>query len=262
MIKKIVELYSYRELLLNLVVKELKVKYKDSVLGFFWSLLNPALLIVIYTFVFSIVFTNKGIDNFSLFLMAGLLPWLSFSNTLNMSANAIVGNSALIRKIYFPRELFPLAIVLANAFSLLFELGLLMILLAVFGYSFYAYLPIVLLALILQLMLTIGFGLMVSAVTVRFRDLKQLINIVLRAGFFVTPIIYPLSRLENIPELYQSLLRLNPMASIVMLYKLALYYNKVPGTIIFAGAVLGSVSIFIAGFAIFSRLAPNFAKEI
>jgi ABC-type polysaccharide/polyol phosphate export permease len=264
--KKIIELYSYRELLQNLVVKELKNKYKDSALGFFWSLIRPLMLMVIYTFVFSIIF-NRGIKHFPLFLMAGLLPWNFFAVSLNMATNSIIGNAALIKKIYFPRELFPISVVLANAFSLLFEMSLLAVFLVIFGYNFIPYLPIVAVAFVLALVMTTGFALLVSSLTVRLRDLKQLVPVALTMGFYLTPIIY---RLEDIPTKallginvnLQHILRLNPMSSVVQLFKLALYYNKVPGMIIFAGALLGALAVFAVGYTVFMRLSPSFAKEI
>lgn len=260
--QKVIELYSYRELLRNLVIKELKLKYKSSFLGFLWSLLNPLLLMGIYTLVFSVIFSGRKIEHFPLFLMAGLLPWTSFAASLNMTTNSIIGNRALIGKIYVPRELFPYSVVLANAFSFVFEMLLLFVPLAILGYNFYRYLPIVLLAFVLQTLLAAGFGLALSSVTVYFRDMKQLITLILRLWFYITPILYSFDQLERLPVIFQSLFRLNPMASIVMLYKLPLYYNKMPGASIFIGALVSTGLVFIVGVKIFARLEPNFARDI
>ncbi len=261
-LRKVAELYSYRELLKNLVVKELKLKYKSSFLGFLWSLINPLFLMLIYTLVFSVIFSGRRIEHFPLFLIAGLLPWTSFASSLNMTTNSIIGNRALIGKIYVPRELFPFSVVLANAFSFIFEMLLLFVPLAILGYNFYRYLPIVVLAFVLQTILAAGFGLALSSVTVYFRDMKQLITLILRLWFYVTPILYPFDRLEMLPEVFQSLFRLNPMASIVMLYKLPLYYNKMPGISIFAGAFISAGVVFAIGYIVFARLEPNFARDI
>ena len=260
--QKVLELYSYRELLKNLVIKELKLKYKSSFLGFLWSLVNPFFLMLIYTLVFSVIFSGKKIEHFPLFLMAGLLPWVSFSSSLTMTTNSIIGNGSLIKKIYFPRELFPYSVVLANAFSLIFEMLVLFVPLAILGYNYFPYLPIVALAFVLQTILAAGFGLLLSSVTVYFRDTKQLIVLILRMWFYLTPILYPFDQLEKLPEIFQGLFRMNPMASIVMLYKLPLYYNKMPGLTIFASALLSTVIVFIIGLTVFTRLQSNFARDI
>lgn len=247
---------------MNLVIKELKIKYKSSMLGFFWSLLRPALLILIYTFVFSVLFKADRLPNYPLFLMSGLMPWLFFAQSITVSTSSIIGNAGLIKKIYFPRELFPLSMILANGFSFLIEMLLLAFLLTMFGYRYYAYLPVVMLAMILQLLLIVGFSLFLSAVTVRFRDMKQMIEIVLRMWFYLTPIIYEMSKFDKAPAYAQAILRLNPMGSIVMLYKLPLYYNKTPGAIMFIAAITETAIIFTVGTLVFNRLSPSFAKEI
>jgi len=139
MISNFKVLFSYRELLFSLTRKELKVKYRGSVLGFLWSLLNPILTMLVYSFVFSIVL-RAGIKDFAIFLICALLPFNFLSNSVNYGTSSIVANSNLVNKIYFPREIIPLSIVFANLVNFLFELIALFIVLAIMGYKFYLYL--------------------------------------------------------------------------------------------------------------------------
>src|SRR4030066_602448 len=138
MISHFKKLYAYRELLFTLIKKELKVKYRGSVLGFFWSLLNPILIMLVYSFVFSIVI-KQGIPEFAIFLICALLPFNFFSNSVNYGAGSIINNANLVKKIYFPKEIIPLSIVFANLVNFFLELIVLFIILAIFGYKFYMY---------------------------------------------------------------------------------------------------------------------------
>jgi ABC-2 type transport system permease protein len=264
MLENIKKLFSYRELLYNLTKKELKVKYRGSVLGFFWSLLNPILTMLVYSFVFSIVL-QSGIKEFAIFLICALLPFNFLSNSVNYGAGSIIGNSNLINKIYFPREIIPLSVVFANLINFLLELVALFIVLAIMGYKFYIYLYILPLVIFIEFFLVAGMTLLVSALNVLFRDLQHLITIIMMVWFFGTPVIYPL---EMVPEKYQFIIKLNPMTVYTSYYRNIFYYVKFPGSGGFPSAVETLIAvgitlvIFFTGYLVFKKLEYRFAEEI
>jgi ABC-2 type transport system permease protein len=172
MFADIKKLFSYRELLISLTKKELKVKYRGSVLGFFWSLLNPILTMLVYSFVFSIVL-RAGIQQFAIFLICALLPFNFLSNSVNYGSGSIISNSNLVNKIYFPREILPLSVVFSNLVNFFFELIALFIVLAFMGYKFYLFLYLLPVLIFIQFFLVVGMTLLVSALNVFFRDLQH-----------------------------------------------------------------------------------------
>ncbi|MFA5015645.1 MAG: ABC transporter permease [Actinomycetota bacterium] len=264
MFSAIKTLFSYRELLLSLTKKELKVKYRGSVLGFFWSLLNPILTMLVYSFVFSMVL-RAGIQEFAVFLICVLLPFNFLSNSVNYGTGSIIGNSNLVNKIYFPREIIPLSVVLANLFNFLLELVALFIVLGIMGYRFYIYLYVLPIVIFIQFFLVVGMTLLVSALNVFFRDLQHLITIIMMVWFFGTPVIYPLSM---VPEKYQFIMKINPMTIYAAYYRNIFYFVKYPEGAGFPSApetllALGiTFFIFFLGYFVFKRLEPRFAEEI
>jgi lipopolysaccharide transport system permease protein len=265
MFADIKKLFSYRELLVSLTKKELKVKYRGSVLGFFWSLLNPILTMLVYSFVFSIVL-RAGIEQFAIFLICALLPFNFLSNSVNYGSGSIVSNGNLVNKIYFPREILPLSVVFSNLVNFLFELAALFIVLSFMGYRFYLFLYILPVLIFIQFFLVVGMTLLVSALNVFFRDLQHLITIVMMVWFFGTPIIYPLSM---VPERYQVYIKfINPMTIYAAYYRNIFYYVKYTEnagfpTLAETLAALGiSLLIFFIGYFVFKKMEPRFAEEI
>jgi ABC-2 type transport system permease protein len=265
MLENIKKLFSYRELLVSLTKKELKVKYRGSVLGFFWSLLNPILTMLVYSFVFSIVL-RAGIEQFAVFLICALLPFNFLSNSVNYGSGSIISNSNLVNKIYFPREILPLSVVFSNLVNFLFELTALFIVLAFMGYKFYLFLYLLPVLILIQFFLVVGMTLLVSALNVFFRDLQHLITIVMMVWFFGTPIIYPLSM---VPERFQPYIKfINPMTIYAAYYRNIFYYVKYPENAGFP-SVLETVTalgitflIFFIGYFVFKKMEPRFAEEI
>ena len=264
MISNFKKLFSYRELLFSLTKRELKVKYRGSFLGFFWSLLNPVLIMLVYSFVFSFVF-RAGIEEFSIFFLCGLLPFNFFTNSVNYGANTIISNANLVKKIYFPKEIIPLSTVFSNLINFLLELLVLFIVLAIFGYKFYIYIYYLPVILLFQIVFIIGFTLLVSSLNVLFRDLGHLVSILMTVWFFGTPIIYPLSR---VPEGFQFWMLLNPMAVFTTFYRNIFYYVKYPEgyywppieIIIICLAI--TFGFFFLGYYVFKKIEPRFAEEI
>ncbi len=270
MLEKVRELYKYRELLANLVKRELKVKYKRSVLGFFWSLLNPLLTMLVFTFVFAFVLRIPppknawGLSSFPMFLLCALLPWNFLSLSLGSSVGSIVGNSNLIRKIYFPREILPTSLTLANLINFFLECLVLLLFLAILGYPFYLYLPFLLPILFIELLFVIGMALIFSFLNVYFRDVEHFVGIILMIWFYATPVIYPFDMIpvkwRGLP--IQSILKLNPMTALALCYRDVLYFCRMPDLSLLLYTGLLSLVVLIVAYLLFKRYEPFFAEEV
>jgi len=259
MIARLRELYSFRELLWALVVRELKVKYKNSALGFFWSLLNPVVTMLVFTFVFSFVF-RAGIEHFPLFFLAGMLPWNFFALSLNRATTSMIENANLIKKVYFPREVIPLSILITNLINFGLELVVLFAFLLAWGYFFLPYLPVVLLAVVLLFLFTGGLAMFLSAAAVYFRDLQQLVPLGVMIWFYGTAVIYPL---EFIPASVRAILMYgNPMNPLISLFRGSLYGLSWPKWHVLVYCAVAAVAAFALGYGLFARMARNLAKEV
>ena len=268
-------LLRHRGLVQTLVVRDLKARYRGSVLGFFWSFANPLLLLLVYTFVFSVVldgFRPVEIEPYALFLFCGLLPWTWFSSGLTEAGNSLVANGNLIKKVLFPAEVLPVVAVFANMVHFLLALPILvaaLILLAPTapGLSELVWFPIV---VGVQLLLTLGLGLFLAALTVHFRDIKDLLSNVLTLWFFATPIIYPMSAVAGrgpevggLAPLGKVLMDLNPFAHLAISYQEILFYDGPFGHWKWLLALAGAGAVlFAAGYAFFDRLRDSFAEEV
>lgn len=266
MVSKLREIYAFRELLFNLVKKELKLRYRNSVLGFFWSLLNPLLMMLIFTFVFAHVF-KLGIKDFPVFLLVGLLPWNFFNLSISAASGSLVSYASLVKKVYFPREILPVSFVLADLMNFLLALVVLFGFLVFYGYNFYVYVPLLLLIVLLQTILTIGFALILSSLNVYFRDIQYIITVSLLALFYATPIIYSYQMVEKM-SLFRRLpwlltiYKLNPLTALVILYRTILYETRLPslGLVLYAAGV--SIGTLLVGYLVFRRLGPAIAEEV
>jgi homopolymeric O-antigen transport system permease protein len=257
------QLLRHRALIQSLVARELKARYRGSVLGVVWSFLNPLLLLLIYTFVFSVVVpgsSSRQMEHFPLFLFCGILPWTWFSSSLLESSNVLIAGGPLLRKVLFPAEVLPIVTVLAGLVH--FALGLPILIAFIVYYRVPITADIAWLPLIVadQLLLTTGLALLVSSLTVHFRDLRDLLSNLLILAFFATPIVYPLAQA---PDWARPLLLLNPFTHLAVAYQEVLV---VPGPftgwprVIELGAA--SVAICIAGYFVFNRLRDTFAEEV
>jgi lipopolysaccharide transport system permease protein len=244
------------------VSRELKARYRGSVLGFFWSFANPLLLLLVYTFVFSYVMRPpEGIHDYALFLFCGLLPWTWFQTSLVESSGILISGGNLIKKVMFPAEILPIVTVLSNLVHFLFGLLILVVFLIYFQAPLQPlellWFPVV---VVVQLVLTLGFALILSALTVHFRDIKDLLGNLLTLWFFATPIIYPM---QQAPENMRWVLNLNPMAHLAISYQEVLFYVGPHGHWRWLMALAGiSVVVFLAGYFVFDRLRDSFAEEV
>jgi ABC-2 type transport system permease protein len=275
-LRRAADVWHYRELLGNFVRKELKVKYKNSVLGFVWSLLNPMLYLVVFYVVFQVVL-EAGIPSFPIFFLAGLLPWTLFSTALGGATTSIVANAGLVGKVWFPREILPLAAIGAAFVHFLLQMLVLVAALAVFRFApAWGYLPLVPLALGTLLVLVAALSVALAAVNVYWRDTQHLLELVLLAWFWLTPIVYPVAQ---IAERAGSLYLLNPVTSVVLAFQRALYGTAVapsadgPRPLLPDAGVwwyarnLGivtaaAVGLLVAALWLFGRLEDNLAEEL
>ncbi len=264
MLQNLSVLVRYRGLIQTLVARDLKARYRGSVLGFFWSFINPLLLLSIYSFVFTTVLprpADSSLEPYALFMFCGILPWTWFSSSILESSNVLIAGGNLIKKVVFPAEVLPIVTVLANMAH--FFLGL-PILAAFLIYYQRPLDPIELLwfpvIVFVQLLLLLGLSLLVSALTVHFRDLKDILGNLLTLWFFATPIIYPMF---EAPERYRWLLNANPMTHLAISYQEVLFYIGPHGHWKWLIALLlGSVVVFFAGYFVFDRLRDSFAEEV
>jgi ABC-2 type transport system permease protein len=259
-----------RELLWNLTLRELRTKYRRSVLGWTWSLLNPLATVVIYGFVFGRLFgatapvgDPSGLDNFALFLLCALLPWNFFVMVQNTAMGSIIGNAGLVRKVAFPREVLPLSQVGHGMVQFSIEMGLLAVVLLFFETAFLRWIPVTIVLMVLLAAFAAGLGMALSAVGVYFRDLPYLWGIVLQVWFFATPIVYPPSLLEDkLPTWAYNLLSLNPMFRFAEAFRATLYNGAAPGATTMLGLAVVSIVTLVLGWKIFERLANRFAEEL
>jgi ABC-type polysaccharide/polyol phosphate export permease len=263
MFRNLSQLVRYRGLIQSLVARELKARYRGSVLGFFWSFINPLLLLLIYTFVFTVVLPARtpGLQPYALFLFCGILPWTWFSSSLLESSNVLIAGGNLIKKVLFPAEVLPIVTVLANLVHFLLGLPILVIFLIYYQRPFeltkLAWFPVVVLV---QLVLTLGLALIISALTVHFRDIKDILANLLTFWFFATPIIYPMSQIPSATG--RALLNLNPFTHLAISYQEILFYDAFGHWKWLLALGAASVALFLVGYFLFDRLRDSFAEEV
>ena len=271
MLRNLARLGRYRGLIQSLVARELKARYRGSVLGFFWSFFNPLLLLLVYTFVFTYVMLgahDKRIEPYALFMFCGILPWTWFSSSLAEAAGVLIAGGNLIKKVLFPAEILPIVTVLANMvhyfFGLVILAGFLIWYQRPLNFSELALFPVVVLV---QLILTTSFALLLSALTVHFRDIRDILSNLLTFWFFATPIIYPYFMFQDPltgQEKWQGqLLKLNPFTHLAITYQEILFFNGPVGHLKWL-LVLGVISIgfFLFAYWVFDRLRDTFAEEV
>ncbi len=248
----------YGSLIRNLVGKQLHLKYRGSALGFLWSLLNPLSMVLVYTVVFSYVM-RFPVENYALFLVAGVIHWEFFSAAASDSTGAIIENRELIRKIYFPTIILPASLVVFELIQLgLAFLAFMLIYLVLGGSLWWGHLlyPV---ALLIQFVFVLGISALISASTVFLRDLQHLVQIALRLMFWLTPIIYPLS---SVPANTVPFFQINPMTSYVVIYRALLYDRTWPDMFWWVLAIGFAGASFATGIFVFSFLSPRFAEEV
>lgn len=261
--QRLKEIYEYREMIFRLVRKELRGRYKGSVLGFLWTFLNPLLQLLVYTVVFSVIM-RSGIEQYYLFLFVALVPWIFFSSALTGGSTSIINSGDMIKKIYFPREVMPIAYITSSFVNMLLSFVVVFVVLIVTGFGVnpvaLLYLPIIMLV---EYVLCLGITLLVSALTVYLRDLAYMLGIISMAWQFLTPVMYPQSQVADVlPESLMRIWNLNPMTPIINAYRDILYYKTVPELETLVAAVVLGVVVLVIGELVFVKLQKGFAEEL
>jgi lipopolysaccharide transport system permease protein len=269
------ELHQYRYLLHNLVVRDLKVRYKNSVLGVLWSLLNPLLMMTVFTLLFTVLIPDENTRQYGVFILVGLLPWNFFSGSLIAGTVAIMNNASLIKKVYFPRELLPLAAVLSNLVNFSLALVVLAFFLYFSGLGVTIHALWIIPLLLTQIIFTIGLCLFLGTLQVFYRDTLMILEVTLLAWFFLTPIFYSFDRLGDSSQILgitfnpSVVMRwLNPMASLVDGYRTVLWGSMASTG---AGAMdptyllrtfVTAVLTLIIGYTVFLRFEHLFGEKL
>ncbi len=245
--------WRFRELIAMLAERDLKVRYKRSILGMGWTLLNPLLQMLVYTVVFSIIM-RVGVPQFPVFLLSGLLPWTLISVSITGSAQCLLNNQALIRKVAVPQMVYPLAVVFSKLIDVVLSLVPFVVIAVAMGRPPGLASLFVVPALVLAALFATGLALLFSSLTVFYRDMRHLTDILLQVWFYLTPVFYPTEFLAKLPSRWMEYVLLaNPATPIVRVFQSALYERRVPSPGLVAAATACAVAVFVAGLAVFLR---------
>ena len=251
-------LYDYREMLKTSIKKDIGGKYKNSFLGVLWSFVNPLLQILVYAIIFPLIM-KSDIENYVVFMVCGLIPWNYFSTVINRTSFTMIENGNIIKKVYFPREILPISV--ATSETVTFLISSILILLFTFGYGLGITINIVFypLVLLVQYVMLLGISLIVSSVTVYFRDLQHFIGVLLQLFFYATPIVYAV---DVIPANFRWILKFNPMTYIIEGYRDIFWGQTAPdiSTLLIVLAI--GIVLCIVGYLIFNKLQKRFAEEL
>ncbi len=268
-IQRVSALYHYRSLIYNLTARELKARYKNSALGFIWSLLNPLGMMLIFTVVFSVLMPNNTIENYPIFLLCGLLPWNYFSASVLSGTNSIVGNGNLVKKVYFPREVLPISNLLANLVNFLLALVVLFAAILVFRIGFSPWLWLLPVVILIQTVFTLGIVLFLCTLQVYYRDTLIVMDVLMLAWFFLTPVFYASSFLPTAYPVFGTTINvqrliyvLNPMASLVNMYRDLMYWGYRTDPDFFWRTSATAVIVFLLGYWFFVRNSGDFGEEV
>ena len=252
------ELYAYRELLKTNVQKEIRGKYKGSFLGVLWSFLNPLLMVLVYALVFPYIM-RMNVPNYLIYLITGVIPWNFFTTCITTGCNCVWINGGIIKKVYFPREILPISVVVAGLINFLISCVIILIftIIVVICISIkLIWLPLI---AIIQSARSLGLLFVLSAINVYVRDIEYLVAFLLNLLFYATPILYTASMF---PSKVRWILYLNPMSSIVDAYRSIFYYKVMPNLTSLALVGILSFIILIIGYIIFRKLEKGFAEEV
>lgn len=261
MLARIKEIFSYNDMIKSMVKRELRGRYQKSVLGFLWSFISPLCQIAVFTVVFTFVFPSN-IPKYYIYLMCGMIPWQFFTDSISQGAGCVIGNANMTTKIYFPREVLPISCVTAKFVNLLLSM------LVVFGFILFSgigFSPLIVLlpyALIIEYAIALGFSLLFASVTVYLRDMEYIVNVILMAWIWATPIMYaPEAVIAQYPW-FETILRINPLTSVMYLYRDILYYHQFPAMVDIVLPLIWGVALLIIGEFVFKKLEGNFAEEL
>jgi lipopolysaccharide transport system permease protein len=273
------EVAASRELLANLTLREIRGQYKRTIFGQLWSLVNPLASMLVYTLVFAFILRvspppgdPSGLDIFPVWLLCGLLPFAFFSNVVQQGMGSIIGNVGLVQKVYFPRIVLPLSKVGSVGYNWLFEMAVLVVVIALCGGFVWPWLPLVIVTMALLAVFGGGLALMLAVANVHFRDTQYFVSIIFQIWMYLTPIIYPISLVEEQSVKYGGLFgtnitiidiyRFNPMERFVAVFRQLLYDNRWPNADDFILCVIWAFVAFIIGLLVFRRSEKGLAEAL
>lgn len=269
MLAQLRQLLRYRYAIKQLTLRELKARYKNTALGFFWSLLNPFAMMLVFTAVFTVFIPNNTIEKYPLFVLCGLLPWNFLSAGVMSGISSVTANSSLVTKLLFPREVLPIASVLANLVNFLLSLAVLFVALIIFQAHISPWLILLPVVILLHAALVLGLTLILSTLNVFYRDTLMVMDVVMLAWFFLTPVVYPIDALPEAYELFGLTIDvqrwvyiLNPMASIISTYRDLLYWGYRTDLDFFIRTAITAFAILGFGYWFFKRYSPRFGEEV
>lgn len=252
------KIYQYRELLKTNVKKEIRGRYKNSILGVMWSFLNPLLQLAVYSIIFGALLAG-GDQTYPIYICVALIPWTYFTTAITQASFTIIGNGDIIKKVYFPREILPISVVTSGAVNFIISTIIILAFVIFSGIGLSWYILLYPFVLLVQYVLLLGIAFIVSSITVYFRDLEHIIGIILLAAFYGTPIVY---KLEQLPQNLQIIMQLNPMTHIINGYRAIFYNQEMPNIKILSILLAISVVITIIGYFIFKKLQKGFAEQL
>ncbi|CAM4490369.1 ABC transporter permease [Paenibacillus macerans] len=259
MFNRLKEIIQYRGTIIGLVKRDLKGRYKGSVFGFFWNLIFPLSQILVYILVFSQVFKHD-VPNYYLFLVVAMMPWLTFTECMQQGGGSIVGQSSLVSKIYFPNEILPISTVIARFINLLLTFVIVFVLIFIGGQGFnpeaLLYLPLV---IMIEFIMALGITIILSAITVYFRDVQYIVQMLLMAGVWVTPVLFEPGMVKGF---LASIMAANPLSPVITAFRQILYYKESPDMPSLWMAAGFSVVLLIIALVVFRKLESGFAEEI
>ena len=251
-------IYNYRELLKSNVKKEIRGRYKNSILGVLWSFLNPLLQLAVYSIIFGALLA--GSDNtYHIYICVALIPWTYFTTAITQSAFTVIGNGDIVKKVYFPREILPISVVTSGAVNFIISTLIIIVFVLAAGMGLSKYIILYPFILLVQYVLLLGIGFIMSAITVYVRDLEHIIGIVLMAAFYGTPIVY---KLEQLPANLQIFMQLNPMTHLINAYRDIFYYQRMPDIKMLLILFGISIILTIVGYYIFKKLQKGFVEQL
>ncbi len=267
MLEHLKELWTYRDLIYNLVIRDLKVRYKNSLLGVLWSWLNPLLMMLIFTFVFGYMWRNRAIPHPHILFLSALLPWNFFVGSVMGGIPSIINNAHLVKKVYFPREVLPLSVVFSNLINFLISLPVLLLMIVISGMPLSGWILFLPVPILIELIFAIGIVLFLSSLEVFYRDTHMIMDVGMQGWFFLTPIVYTFRDLPEKATLFGVtfnpqlwLFRLNPMASIINTYQDILYHGLPTKFDFLARTAVTALVILIFGYWFFLRHSKQFGE--
>jgi len=252
------DLWNQRSLIFLLASNDLKLRYKNSVMGFFWSFLEPLLMLAVLYIVFSIVIKND-IEHYPLYLLIGLIAWFMFARGTSLGQNSLLDKAGLLQQVYFRREIIVVSSTLTSFMMMILELVVFGVFLAIFGFIPPPTIVLLLPILIILFLLTLGFSLLLSVLTIYFRDLKFIWGVILQAGFFLSPIIYDIN---IFPENWRQILQLNPMVPLLDILHGAVLYNQIPTFNSITFLLVFTISILAVGLFVFNKSSKKIVEHI